>query len=949
MSDVPNSYKDPYWTQIASAAEAKAGIPEGLLQSIVTKGEKTNADQVSEAGAKTPFQITPQTRKLALDKYGVDAYLSPENAAEVAARLLKDSIERNKGDTNLAVAEYHGGTDRANWGPKTKAYVQRVTGEQAKTDQAPQSTFQRVMAAQKPNEQTSIAAIYDAYKSGRMAPEDAKAFEDDVRAGVVMLPKGAFLTGEKEPPRGAQAPEAIMLPQGITDAYVSGKMSPEDRAQLEQDIKDGLVKLPPSLVSQIPTEEPGWKPPTEQGIIAQPVEPSLGEKITGVGEAALSTITGMTGGTLGLLGGAAGGLAGAIVSGKYGTQDAANLVEQEAMKGAQTLTYAPRTEAGQDYARSVASGMEQLVPVMPMTAEMGLLGAGMKQAQPAISATSRAVTTPVISGANRAAEAVQATASKAGQAIGSIPGKVGEMVGIKTPEPTSGPLAAQELAKTAKKAAEGGIGSKAATQVLAEQAAPDAKTVAAADRLGIADYLQPDHVTTNQAYRELAQAVKSIPGSEARSAELEGLTQVAKRADELITELGGSHDLAGMSSGVKKGLQETVAQLEEKANVLYDQLRKGIPAKTEAPATSVLEFIAQRADELGGAKNLTPLEKNIVSKLSPSKKSNPTYTLLDDVRKDVGAAARNAGPFKDADSGLAKKLYSLIGKDQEAIANSAGLGDVFKAAKQAVSVRKGIEDDLISLFGKNLDSSIVGDLSGAVRALPSGDVSKFLNLIKAVPENMRQETVASGLASAFGKSAKQGNINFNSYAKWYEGLLKNKQAYTAVMSNLPRGARKQLSDLYRVSKSISLATKERITTGRIQAVAEELKGADGLIGSIYGLAKRAAIGSMAELVTTPLGMPGAGISAGIASALTKGKPSLLKSADALMSSPEFIASAKQAAKGNNKQAAQLLASSKAFDGFAQKAGLPKERPDREAWILQALEAGAINQNQSNKR
>jgi hypothetical protein len=59
-------------------------------------------------------------------------------------------------------------------------------------------------------------------------------------------------------------------------------------------------------------------------------------------------------------------------------------------------------------------------------------------------------------------------------------------------------------------------GQTRAMQVLAGETAPDPKVVAAAKRLGIDEFLQPDHVTTNQVYRELAQAVKSIPGSQAR-------------------------------------------------------------------------------------------------------------------------------------------------------------------------------------------------------------------------------------------------------------------------------------------------------------------------------------------------------------------------------------------------------------------------------------------------
>jgi hypothetical protein len=287
---------------------------------------------------------------------------------------------------------------------------------------------------------------------------------------------------------------------------------------------------------------------------------------------------------------------------------------------------------------------------------------------------------------------------------------------------------------------------------------------------------------------------------------------------------------------------------------------------------------------------------------------------------------------------LAKKLYGLLSEDQAAVVGRLGMTDTYNAARQAVAVRKGLEDDMVSLFGKQLDRSLVGDLSSAVNALPKGDSSKLIKLLKAIPDDMRQNVVASGLNAAFGKSARSGSLNFNSYSNWYEGLLRNKQSYAAVMSNLPPAARKQLSDLYRVSNGVRLATRERITTGRIQAVQQELQGADTLMSNLYGLAKRAAVGVPAEAAATAVGMPGAGISAGIASALTKGKPNALRAADALISSPEFIQAARAAGTPQQAQAARAMAYSKAFTKFVRAVGAPREISNRERWIVNAMQA-----------
>lgn len=512
--------------------------------------------------------------------------------------------------------------------------------------------------------------------------------------------------------------------------------------------------------------------------------------------------------------------------------------------------------------------------------------------------------------------------------------------------PAAEQLSSTELTQTARKAAEGGIGSTRAAEVLRGQTAPNTKTVEAAKRLGIDEYLQPEHVTTNQAYRELAEAVKSIPGSVGRQESMKGLEQVAKRADDLIGELGGSRDLSQVGGGLKERMLGTVKELETKADDTYNAIRQAIPAKTEAPATNVVDFIKSHADEIGGSSNLSAQEKKILRQLAPESGEVPTYALLDQVRRDIGSSlSGNRGPFKDADTGLLKKLYGLINADQEAIATSMGQGDAWKVAKSLVSTRKGVEDDLAALFGKNLDQSIVTKLATSVKDLPKGDVDKFVKLIQSVPEDMRQGVTASGLASAFQRSANRGEINFGNYAQWYEGLLRNKRAHTAIMANLPREARKSLSDLYRVSKGISQSSRERITTGRIQAVQQEFQAADSFVGQLYSLASKAVPGMAAEGVTSAAGLPGAGIASGIASAMTKGKkPPPIKAVDEFLASPEFIMGARAAASGQTQGAAKKIAKSGAFKKLAKQVNSP-ELSDPEKWLNQAMTSAVANKKE----
>jgi hypothetical protein len=173
-------------------------------------------------------------------------------------------------------------------------------------------------------------------------------------------------------------------------------------------------------------------------------------------------------------------------------------------------------------------------------------------------------------------------------------------------------------------------------------------------------------------------------------------------------------------------------------------------------------------------------------------------------------------------------------------------------------------------------------LGDAIMSLSKGDADKLVKIMKAIPENQRQMVAASALNTAFGKATQNGTLNFNTFANWYEGLLANKQAYTALVSNLPKEARKNLFDLYRVSRGVRNATRERITTGRIQAVAAELQGADTVMATIYDKAKRSAIAIPIEAAATLMGFPGAGISSGLTAALVSNKEKTIKAADTLI-------------------------------------------------------------------
>lgn len=120
-----------------------------------------------------------------------------------------------------------------------------------------------------------------------------------------------------------------------------------------------------------------------QQMPAQP-ERTVGDMLIGAGETALTLGTGATGGMVGAIGGAGRGFVREIANGEFGSQDAANRIAQSSMKGMEALTYAPRTEAGQDYTQATGQALAPLAAFGPMTGEMAALASGVKQAAPAL-------------------------------------------------------------------------------------------------------------------------------------------------------------------------------------------------------------------------------------------------------------------------------------------------------------------------------------------------------------------------------------------------------------------------------------------------------------------------------------------------------------------------------------------------------------------------------------
>jgi hypothetical protein len=517
------------------------------------------------------------------------------------------------------------------------------------------------------------------------------------------------------------------------------------------------------------------------------------------------------------------------------------------------------------------------------------------------------------------------------------------------PAPTAPAMSDEEIVELAVSAARGNATAQA---TLAELGLPDEATLAAAKRLGIEEFLQPDHLASNQVYIEIAQAAKSEAASAVGAAEKEGLEKVAKRAVDLVDELGGVSDLSMVNRNVYKKITGMIDELQVSENKLWESLREKIGNPRTNPERT-LRYLESRIAEVGGdVDQLLPLEKKVWEALKPKEVTGkvggdriileevgPTYVLLDQWRREVGLATKGRGAYADTQQGLAKKLYGLMRNDVQDVAEEAGAGNLLQQTLDTSRILMGLENDSMSLFGKQLQRSLVPEINGAVQAMSRGDATRFIQLMEAIPPEMRREVTLSSMMSAFTKGVKNEAFNFNDYAKWYGGLLRNREAKVVLDRALGPEARQMFNSLYVVSKGVNRSLQQKIRTGRPRAVLDAMNNSDKFIAKLFEASKRSAVGLPIEAGFSLVGLPmGYGMAGAISSAVTAtgARKETVKMLGEVISSPSFLNMIDQAGTAQEAEAARRLANSTPFKQFMRDVNLPAD--DAVNFIISTFQA-----------
>lgn len=447
---------------------------------------------------------------------------------------------------------------------------------------------------------------------------------------------------------------------------------------------------------------------------------------------------------------------------------------------------------------------------------------------------------------------------------------------------------------------------------LASEVAPSQPILSAAERLGVRDQLIPSQYSSSQAYREIEQGLASIPGSQLNVQQKEAYAALAQQADNLITGYGGTVDKSGLSDRFKQHGLNTIEALGKQSDDLYTQVSAAIPATTKTAPTSTINYLNAKIADLGDRTLLSPAERRTIGSLTRTDEAGnpvaPNYAALDYLRKQVGSGLRNAGPFKDAESGSLKQLYAALSDDQQRTAEAAGVGQLFSIAKSLVAQRKQVEDGLHQVIGKDLKGALASALGGSLKQLGTGNFKDFDRIIAQVPANMRQEAVLTSLNDVFTAGSRaEKQLSAPGFVDWYSSLQRNDAARQRLQKYLPIGASQQLDDIATVAKGMRDASRERITTGRISSLLENFANEGGMLGKLWDVGRKAAA---AEGVTSSIGIPGAGTVGVLASTLSKQKTPIAQAAGDLLASQRFKDAVNATARSGGTAAANVKAREK---------------------------------------
>lgn len=566
----------------------------------------------------------------------------------------------------------------------------------------------------------------------------------------------------------------------------------------------------------------------------------------------------------------------------------------------------------------------------------GALGAGAEALAPVINRAARSVVQKVtgappvgklIDDAGRPTAEFQKALDQSGKSFD-------EVVAAATSKDTGG------VAKNIVRA-----GRSDAPEMAAESISANPQRVAAASRLGVLDSAPVAVLTDDVAAQQLSGALAAMQGTKESVALDKLASDFGQAADSFISDIGGSIDRSAVSDELLGKITDDITRIKAIENRLYSPIDNAIGRGTrvEDYAQPLKNRLAAKARNSGGEKRLPRHEREMLEMLSS--KEGMTYQNLIDKMHDIGNAAyRKTTTYDDIDTASLKMMYGDLMRVRESAADTFGVGEKMRRAKQLGASRFALQESSDALFGQNLERSIFGRIDRAVKGLPQGAVREFTVTMDLIPAKHRKSVAASMLSTAMTGGRDQSvGINSTQFSKWFRNLERQPTAMSALKKYVGEDEVRRLKDFATLAEGISGVTKNRIRTGVAGDSLKQLDDVNAVAKKLYQM-------------TGPLAGAASGAIKGAADLIGMGKTPAAEAADNVLSSGKFRAAVIEGAKSgvNTDKFKRLNAALKASPEY--KKYISTLTPDLRsqvaatgliAWLATSKDEGENNGTPSN--
>lgn len=920
--------------QIESGGNPNAKNPNssagGLFQFIDSTAQqyglqnKFDPYESADAGARLLRDNANQLRGvLGREPTAGELYLAHQQGGGGAAKLLsnpnaravdivgRDAVRLNGGDENMTAQEF------ANrWIGKADS-IAGGGGQNQLTGSQGDDTMEEDAASLAGQILSSIEP--DNFNQDRFGPLPGQENLDAAKSAAALADQ---ILGQIDTPEAMGAAEDAQFMQGLQSDFESGTRQGESQPSSLRDVYSrGGMELAGKAAGGLVGGEGVVKTP-ESAQLVEGVNVPIPGPVRSISDFVGNALLSAAGAGEGAMGYVAGGIGDLLVNSGAMDRSSANRLVRDIMASPEAFAGSPgqlATGAERAAVRG-AQRAEQAVPDVPVStvaqeARVAERAVPETPMQPQPGATQAIPETPSPGAAQAATEIVDADK------------QIGDLI---------------------RKGAGFGVGARRAREELAKlaQANPEAK--AAAERLNID--LPVDVLADNRQIKEAIGATRSISGSEASRAWRDDLIKITDRADEAITELAGATDLSTVSDKVLNRLSGTQQQLREQAGKLYNSVDEAVPKSSQFQPDNTVIALNRSIEELGGIEGMTGAEKRLFNMVT-----NPdqpvTYARMmrekDMIRRALDGDIRE-NPYGSIDQNTLRRMYDGLSQDQLANVERLGgaeLADNLKLANGLWRQQADLGNQVVSAFGRDMNGSIASKLRTAIASGAKGDISGLNRILEYIPKDLQKEAVLSAIRE--NASATQGGVKgfgFSQFANTYSSIRRNPAVYKKIVQTVGVQGDAVLRDLYEISKRVTEARANVISTGKANQPLIEAMRSEGVLGRIMqtSVGRRAvqAAGTGGGAITG--GPAGAMLGDAMTDMIARARPDRMESASKLFRSDDFKSLIEDVATKPTVSPKKIkkVSNSKQFRAWAKENGI--DNPEN--WLDGVIASSVATEN-----